>query len=97
MLLFYVIYSMKEGKRREDFYRALEEERILELTMKEKGNRMYDFSYSAGHQGKMCLVEAWDSEEALMEHKKTDQFFRLQDIKAEYVEDMVLKRYEVTA
>ena len=97
MLLFYVTYTIKEGKQREDFYQALEEGKILELTMEENGNQMYDFAYSAGHQGKMCLVEAWDSEEALMEHKKTDQFFRLQDIKAEYMQDMVLKRYEVTA
>lgn len=96
MLLFYVIYTIKEGKEREDFYQALEKGKILELTMAEKGNLMYDFSYSAGHQNRICLIEAWDSEEALMEHKKTDQFFRLQDIKAEYVKDMVLKGYEMT-
>ena len=95
MILFYALYQMKEGKRREDFFRELQEADILALTRKEEGNLFYDFAYSAEHQQQVNLVEAWSSDEDLMAHKETVQFFALQDIKAKYMESMQLKRFEV--
>ena len=95
MILFYVKYQIKEGKSRENFFRELQEADIIQLTRDEAGNKRYDFSYSAENPDQVCLAEVWERPEALAEHKTTDQFFRLQEIKGRYVQNMDLTQYEV--
>ena len=67
MILLCVRYHTKPGLRGE-FVKALADERIAEQTHTEPGNLAYEFSVPIGEEDTVCLLERWESAEALIPH-----------------------------
>ncbi len=95
MILLCVRYHTKPGLRGE-FVKALIDERIAEQTHTEPGNLAYDFSVPIGEEDAVCLFERWESADALLPHPQQPHFLRLMELKAQYVEDTELLRYDAS-
>ncbi len=91
MLYVNVTYECKPGMR-EAFYKAIRENEIDEKCRKENGNVRYEFFYSIELPDRMFLVEAWESPEASAAHRETAHYFKLQELKKEYVADTAVVR-----
>ena len=83
MIVLNVYYKAKPGKR-EDFYRMVNNEGIPEKSREEEGNVKYEYFMS----------EHWKDDDAFDFHTRQDYFKRLQEIKSEYVADVVIDRFE---
>jgi len=95
MILIRVSYRTKPGYR-DDFVKALLDEDIAGRTRKEPGNLEYTFSVPIGTTDAVCLLERWESAEALVPHPRQPHFLRLQEIKERYVADTTVTRCEIT-
>ena len=95
MILLCVRYHTKPGLRGE-FVKALADERIAEQTHTEPGNLAYEFSVPIGEEDAVCLLERWESADALLPHPQQPHFLRLQELKAQYVEETELLRFEAS-
>ena len=89
-----VHYYLKDGKR-EEFYRTIMERGIAAASRAEKGNEKYDYFYSPDNKNELLLIELWASEEVLKQHRETEHFKALGELKKKYVVDTVIKRYQV--
>ena len=96
MQMLRVTYRCKPGCRTA-FVQALREEEIAAFTRREEGNLEYAFSLPLEDENTVCLLELWENKEALKPHIRQPKFLRLQELKAQYVEDVEIKRFEVNA
>ena len=92
MKILYVKYVCKDGKR-EAFYNAIKENKIDELSRKDKGNLKYDYSYSTEENNVLVLNEVWESDEDAQLHMKTKHFEKLGELKAEFVVEVKIEKY----
>lgn len=93
LIVLNVYYKAKPGKR-EEFYRIVNEEGIPEKSRAEEGNVKYEYFKSQSDNDMLLLIEHWKDNEAFDFHASQDYFKRLQQIKSEYVEDVVIDRFE---
>ena len=93
MICWNVTYHCKKGKR-EDFYRALCEMKVREESQKEKGNLWYDYFFAAAAPEDLFLVEAWADPATQQAHTQTKRFEKLQELKAQYCETVMIEKYE---
>ena len=93
MLVLNVYYKAKPGKR-EDFYRMVNNEGIPEKSREEEGNVKYEYFMSESDEDTVLLIEHWKDDDAFDFHTRQDYFKRLQEIKSEYVADVVIDRFE---
>ncbi len=95
MILLCVRYHTKPGLR-DEFVKALIDERIAARTNAEPGNLAYEFSVPIGEEDAVCLLERWENAEALIPHPHQPHFLRLMELKAQFVEDTELLRYDAS-
>lgn len=93
MIVLNVTYKCRPGMR-EEFLEAIQREGIDEASRKEAGNLKYDYYIPLGGGNELLLVEKWRDETALAAHGKTPHLKRLRELKAEYVTETVIERFE---
>ena len=89
-----VYYITKPGMR-DDFYKAVTESQVPEKSRAEEGNIKYDYYFSTDDENEVLLIEHWKDEEAFEFHTQQAHFKGLQSIKAEYVEDVRIDKFEI--
>ncbi|MBE6036300.1 MAG: antibiotic biosynthesis monooxygenase [Clostridiales bacterium] len=94
MILLQVTYSLLPGKR-DAFYEALNRIGVGEGSRAEAGNLQYEYFFSAEDPDKLMLIERWESQEALDLHKEMPHFKALQPLKAEFLKDTEIKRFDL--
>ncbi len=94
MILVLVSYHCKEGKR-ETFLESIKSEGIHAFVLAEAGNICYDYFYSDKEKDTLLLVEKWTDKESVDAHSSTEKFARLQELKALYVDNTQIERFEV--
>jgi quinol monooxygenase YgiN len=95
-ILVNVKYTIKPGKRDEFLARANEQGIIID-SRAEPGNYQYEYYKPVDSENVLFLMEMWVSSEALSAHGKTEHYQRLQALKKEYVIDVTIEKYSVTA
>ena len=93
MIVLNVTYKCKPDMR-EEFLEAIMTEGIDIASRNEAGNIKYDYYFPADGSSDLLLVEKWKDAEALAEHGRQAHFARLKEIKAEYVLDTVIEKFE---
>ena len=94
MIVLNVTYKCKTGKR-DAFLEAIRREGIDSASRAESGNIKYDYYMSLENNDELLLLEKWKDPEAVSEHGAMAHFKRLGELKAEYVLDTVIDKYEV--
>jgi len=94
MIVLNVTYKCHPGKRSE-FLSTIKNENIDVASRAEAGNVKYDYYVSAEDADEILLLEKWKDAEAIDKHRETAHFKRLGELKADYVADTVIERYEV--
>ena len=92
MLVFNVTFKCRPGMR-ETFLEKLRGEGIAAACRGEAGNLQYDYYLSAENDRDLLLIEKWADMNALAAHARQAHMKRMDELKAEYVEDMVLEMY----
>lgn len=95
-LLMHVIYKTKAGKR-DEFIQKVEEAGIIEASRQEPGNVAYQYFYPIDDNSNVLLVESWTNTAAQATHGKTEHFKKLTEIKKEYVENVIIKKYSTSS
>ena len=95
MIVLNVTYKCKAGKRN-DFLETIKREGIDASSRAEVGNIKYDYYLSDAYVDELFLLEKWQDAEAVAEHGKQAHFKKLGELKADFVEDTVIERYEVS-
>ena len=93
MIFINVTYDCKPGKR-EAFYREICERGIGEKSRSENGCGRYEYFNAIEKPDRLFLAEEWSDPEALAAHSASAHFAELQGLKAEYVEDVTIKKIE---
>ena len=93
MLTWNVTYHCKPG-RRDDFYPALCDLGIRASSLKEEGNRKYDYFFAAGAPDDLLLVESWTTPELQQAHCQTEIFAKLQALKAQFCENVEIDKFD---
>ena len=93
MIVLNVTYKCKPDMR-EEFLEAILREGIDEASRKEAGNLKYDYYLPFAGGDDLLLVEKWRDETALKAHGTTPHLLRLRELKAEYVRETVIERFE---
>ena len=90
MLVFHVTFKCRPGMR-ETFLEKLTAEGIVAACRGEEGNMKYDYYFPVERADELLLIEKWRDADALAAHAKQPHMKRMDEIKAEYVEDMALE------
>lgn len=85
-----VTYKVKHGKR-DDFISEIKQNDIIEKSRNEQGNIKYDYFIPLENDNELLLIEEWENQLCIDQHKTTPHFLVLQIIKAEYVEDVIFE------
>ena len=93
MLTWNVTYRTKPGKR-DEFFTALTELGVRENSIREAGNRKYDYFFDAQDPDVLLLVESWDSPELQQLHCQTERFAQLQAVKAAMCESVTIDKFD---
>jgi quinol monooxygenase YgiN len=93
MIALNVTYKCKPDMR-EAFLEAILREGIDEASRKEDGNLKYDYYIPFDGGDDLLLVEKWRDEAAIKAHGQTLHLLRLRELKAEYVTETVIERFE---
>ena len=93
MIVLNVTYQCKPGKR-DDFLKTIITEGIGAASRAETGNIKYDYYLPVDGSNELLLVEKWKDADAIAEHGKQPHYARLKALKADYVIDTVIERFE---
>ena len=93
MIVMNVTYRCKPGMR-ESFLKRISAEGIDSASRSEAGNFKYDYYIPADGCDDLLLVEKWQDAAALADHGKQPHFARLGVLKAEYVSETVIEKFE---
>ena len=93
MLTWNVTYHCKPG-RRDDFYQALCDLGVRASSLKEEGNRKYDYFFAAEAPDDLLLVESWTTPELQQAHCQTVIFAKLQALKAQFCENVEIDKFD---
>ena len=93
MILLNVYYKAKPGKR-EEFFKAVKESGVPEMSRAEEGNIRYDYYFSDADEDLLLLVEHWKDREAFEIHCSTEHFKSLGAIKEEYLQGTDINKVE---
>ena len=94
MIVLNVLYKCKPNMR-DEFLEAIYAEGIDEACRAEEGNIKYDYYTPADGSDDLLLVEKWHDAGALAAHGRQDHFARLGELKAEYVDDTIIEKFEI--
>lgn len=93
MIIVHVTYRVKPGKR-QAFMGALAEMGVAARSRGEKGCIRYDYAFPEGNDNEVYLLEVWEDALCLKAHAETPAFARLQGLKSEYLDDVVIDKFE---
>ena len=93
MIILNVLYKCRPGMK-EAFLEAILTEGIGAASRAEAGNIRYDYYLPADGSDELLLVEKWQSAGALAAHGEQPLYARLKALKADYVTDTVIERFE---
>lgn len=94
MIVINVTYKMKEGVLPSDFVNALEEKGLAPYCRQEKGNICYSYFYPADGSDIVFLLEKWEDMESVTVHSKTENYAKIGQVKAQYVENTDVRIYQ---
>ncbi len=92
MIIVLVRYKCKSGCRKK-YLEAIKTNDIGKLSREETGNIQYEYSYGL-NDDELLLTEIWKDEAAIENHKNAEHFIKLGDLKAEFVENTEIVRYQ---
>ena len=93
MIVLNVTYKCRPDMR-EEFLEMIVTEGIDIASRAEEGNIKYDYYLPFEGGDELLLVEKWKDEDSLLKHGKQAHFARLGELKEQYVEDVVIEKYE---
>ncbi len=93
MIVVLVKYECKENCAKK-FVEAIKELKVDECVRNETGNIRYDYSYPDNDANAVLLTELWESAEALAAHSAAPHMAKLAPVKAEYVNNTVVEKFE---
>ena len=93
MLVLNVTYKCKPGMMK-TFLDAVLAEGIDAASRAEDGNFRYEFFLPAAGGDDLLLMEKWRDANAHAAHRLTPHYARLSELKADYVLDTVIERFE---
>lgn len=93
MVVLNVTYKCKAGMR-EKFLEAIKAEGLDAASRAEAGNIKYEYYFADADPDVLFLLEHWQDEEAVKLHNEEPHFKRLGELKAEYVDKVILDRYK---
>ncbi len=93
MIVLNVLYRCRPGMR-DRFLEKLLSEGIDKTSQAEDGNIRYHYYLPVDGGDELLLVEKWRDADALKAHSLQPHFTLLREIKAEYVLDTVIERFE---
>lgn len=93
MISLIVTYVCKPGMR-DAFLQCLKKERLAEASRAEEGNLRYLFTCSEDEPDNLYLLEKWENMDAVERHMKQPHFSRITEIKAKYVLNTLIEKYE---
>ncbi len=96
MITLIVTYKCKP-EMREEFLEMIFTEGIDADCRAEDGNIRYEYFKPVENSDELVLIEKWRDADALANHGKQAHFARLGELKAEYVTDTVIEKYETQA
>lgn len=94
MIVLNVTYQCRPGMR-DAFLKAIAAEGIDAASRAEDGNIRYDYYQPAAGGDELFLLEKWRDAAALSAHADQPHYAGLKDLKAEYVADTAIERFEV--
>ena len=94
MIVLNVTYKCKH-EMRDEFLEMIMAEGIDVACRAEEGNEKYDYYIPVDGSDDLLLVEKWVDAEALARHGKQLHFARLGELKARYVDDTIIEKYEI--
>ena len=93
MIVLNVTYKCRPGMR-DAFLERIVRAGIDVSSRAEAGNGRYEYYLPAAGGDELLLVEKWRDAGALAEHGRQPHYARLKELKAEYVTDTVIERFE---
>ena len=95
-ILVNVNYQIKPGKRDEFLEKVIQND-IIAASRAEPGNDKYEYFKPVDSEESLFLMEMWVSNKAQAAHGKTEHYQRLQSLKKEYVTNVTIEKYSITA
>ena len=93
MIVLNVTYKCKPAMR-DRFLEQIIAEGIDAACRAEAGNIQYDYYIPADGSNELFLLEKWQDADAVAAHRGEPHFARLGEIKAGFVDDTIIERYE---
>lgn len=93
MLVFHVTFKCKP-EMREEFLEMIMTEGIDAAARAEPGNLKYDFYIPVESGDDLLLIETYRDEAAVAAHVRQAHTARLVELKEEYVDDLILEKFE---
>lgn len=94
-IILHVTYRCQSGTA-EAFVRTVKESGLQALVRREDGCLQYDYLISLEHCDTVVLLEHWRDSAALNTHLAQPHMKTLGELKARFVEDTAIERFEVT-
>ena len=91
MFIVLVRYKCKQGAR-DNYYKAIQDNRIDELSRLEEGCIRYEYSYGV-EEDELILTEVWQDSDAIEFHKNSAHYAKLGELKTKYVENTEFEKY----
>ena len=92
MLVFNVTFRCKPGTR-EEFLARVRAEGLDTACRAEEGNLQYDYYLSVDRGEDLLLIEKWKDADAVRAHAGQKHMARFEELKSEYVTDLILEAY----
>ena len=93
MIAVVVTYQCKAGKR-DAFLSAIRAEGLDQASRSEQGNLRYAYYLPVEAPDDLLLLESWENAEVLAAHGQMPHYLRLGELKAEYVNETIIEKYE---
>ena len=93
MIVLNVTYKCKP-ELRDEFLEMIMAEGIDVACRAEDGNIKYDYYIPADGSDELLLVEKWRDADALAVHGRQPHFARIGELKADYVEETAIEKFE---
>ena len=94
MIVLNVTYKCKP-EMRDEFLEMIMTEGIDTESRSEAGNIKYDYYRSVDDSDELLLIEKWRDAETLAAHSRQPHFARLGELKAEFVTDTIINKFEL--
>ena len=95
MIVLNVTYKCKP-EMRDELLEMIMTEGIDTESRGEPGNIKYDYYRPVDGSDELLLIEKWSDADALAAHSRQPHFARLGELKAEFVTDTIIEKFELS-